>query len=46
MHATVENIEKKNPKVRIITIQSGLTLAKTEIIYPKNVGVQVAIDFT
>jgi hypothetical protein len=26
--------------------RSQVTLAKTEIIYPKNVGAQVAIDFT
>ena len=33
------------PQLKALNID-GTTLAKTEIIYPKNVGAQIAIDFT
>ena len=35
----------KGPFINDVVILKG-TLAKTEIIYPKNVGAKVAMDFT
>ena len=42
----IDLISQLGPQGGNNTRQTTATLAKTEMIYPKNVGAQVAMDFT